>query len=133
MSQVTESVSTVLGINHVSLIVQDADDSLSFYQELLGLNCVERPNLGFPGYWLDLSGGQTLHLMEMENPYSGVERPEHGGRDVHFALSVRSVDSFLPYLDKQGIAYTRSRSGRAALFIRDPDKNAFELVQVKGV
>ena len=53
----------VLGFDHVSVIVKDAEKSLAFYQELLGLELLERPNLGFPGYWLDLKAGQSLHIM----------------------------------------------------------------------
>lgn len=119
----------VLGFDHVSILVKDADQALNFYQTLLGLHLMDRPSLGFPGYWLDLLNGQSLHLMQLPNPYQDASRPEHGGRDVHFALRVDSIEAFETKLNQADIVYTRSRSGRRALFIRDPDQNAFELFE----
>ncbi|WP_024851169.1 VOC family protein [Hydrogenovibrio kuenenii] len=122
-------MSKCLGFDHVSILVKDADASLKFYQNLLGLDILERPNLGFPGYWLDLQQGQSIHLMELDNPNANVERPEHGGRDYHFALRVSAIEEFKRKLESMGIAYTASRSGRKALFVRDLDENAFELFE----
>ncbi|KDN95220.1 glyoxalase [Hydrogenovibrio marinus] len=123
----------MLGLDHVSILVKDAEASLEFYQSLLDLKVLERPNLGFPGYWLDLSQGQSLHLMQLENPSLGVERPEHGGRDFHFALRVDDIEVFQKRLEEKGVSYTASRSGRKALFVRDADDNAFELFEVSGL
>lgn len=122
-------MSKVLGLDHVSIIVKDAEASLAFYQSLLGLTCLDRPDLGFPGYWLDLHAGQSLHIMQLDNPNQNTIRPEHGGRDYHFALRVDSIDSCCAKLDEMGMNYTRSRSGRKALFIKDLDDNAFELFE----
>jgi glyoxylase I family protein len=122
----------VIGLDHVSILVSDAEASLHFYQGLLGLSVLERPDLGFPGYWLDLFNGQSLHIMQLPNPSSGSERPEHGGRDFHFALRVDSIADYEAHLQQHGLTYTRSRSGRKALFIKDLDDNAFELFEVSS-
>lgn len=122
----------VIGLDHVSIIVKDADAALRFYQGLLGLALKERPNLDFPGYWVDLFAGQTLHIMEIKNPNDETVRPEHGGRDFHFALRVDSIDEYIEKLESMGIDFTLSKSGRKALFARDLDNNAFELFEYKG-
>ena len=123
----------VLGLDHVSIIVADAERARQFYQNVLGLSLMPRPDLGFPGYWLDLGGGRSVHLMEIPDPCEAVtERPAHGGRDYHFALQVDDVEAFARHLDALGIPFTRSRSGRPALFLRDPDGNALELVEAAG-
>ncbi len=122
-------MSKILGLDHVSVIVKDAEASLRFYQSLLNLSLLKRPDLGFPGYWLDLLYGQSLHIMQLDNPNKGLIRPEHGGRDFHFALRVSSVEGYISILDKQSILYTRSQSGRKAVFIKDLDYNAFELFE----
>lgn len=121
-----------LGFDHVSILVKNADASLKFYQDLLALDTLDRPNLGFPGYWLDLHQGQSIHLMELENPSEGLSRPEHGGRDFHFALRVDDLEVFKGRLQAMNIPYTSSRSGRRALFVRDLDDNAFELFEVNA-
>ncbi len=119
----------VLGFNHVSILVKDADLALTFYQELLGLKILERPDLNFAGYWLDLGAGQTIHLMQLDNPYQNVSKPKHGGRDVHFALEVDSIGRFINLLEDKNIKFTVSKSGRKALFFWDIDNNVVELFE----
>ena len=70
--------------------------------------------------------------MRLPNPDAGVSRPEHGGRDRHFAISCRrgSVEKLKERLRELDHPYTMSRSGRAALFCRDPDENAIEFFEV---
>jgi glyoxylase I family protein len=117
-------------IDHVSLIVADTQRSLSFYCGLLGLALdPDRPDLGYPGAWLRV-GGRQLHLLELPNPDPLVDRPSHGGRDRHLAMSVDDLDWLTERLTAEGIAFTRSKSGRRALFCRDPDANALEFVEV---
>ncbi|MGZ8163397.1 MAG: VOC family protein [Methylobacter sp.] len=115
-------------LHHVSLIVADTERSLAFYSQTLGLQQVERPDLGFPGAWLQL-GPQQIHLLELKNPDPVTGRPEHGGRDRHVALSVPELAPVREILDKQGIVYTMSISGRKALFFRDPDGNSIEIIE----
>ena len=120
----------VLKLHHVSFIVKDLELALAFYQQVLGLECDNsRPDLGYPGAWLTLPGEQQLHLMQLPNPDINSQRPEHGGRDHHAAFSVKSIDTISALLDERGITYTKSRSGRQALFCRDPDGNALEFIQ----
>ena len=118
----------VLGVDHVSLLVSDTDRAERFYREVLDLAPLPRPDLGFPGAWLDLGGGQALHLLELPDPDPIEGRPAHGGRDRHFALRVLSTASFAKRLEAAGVSFTRSKSGRDALFFRDPDGNAVELL-----
>lgn len=122
-------MSKVLGFDHVSIIVRDAELSLQFYQTLLGLPCMPRPDLGFPGYWLDLNEGQSIHVMQLDNPNADTVRPAHGGRDYHFALRVDSIAGYAKKLTELGASFTESRSGRKALFVKDLDNNAFELFE----
>jgi len=117
----------ICSLHHVSLIVSDTDRSLEFYCGILELERVERPALGFPGAWLQV-GEQQIHLLELSNPDPTDGRPQHGGRDRHTAFSVRDLDMIRRQLDEAGIDYTMSRSGREALFCRDPDANAIELI-----
>ncbi len=120
----------ISGIHHVSLIVSDAERARAFYQSVLGLVPVSRPELGFAGYWLNLGGGQTLHLLEVPDPYQVVQRPIHPGRDRHLALGVDDVNDAKRRLDTFKIAYKVSQSGRAAVFFHDPDLNVIELTQL---
>lgn len=115
-------------LHHVSIMVTDTTASLAFYSGVLGLKQIERPNLGFPGAWLQV-GSQQIHLLELENLDPKTGRPEHGGRDRHFALTVSSLAPVLDALNKNGIRYSLSKSGRKALFCRDLDGNAVEIIE----
>lgn len=93
----------------------------------------DRPDhkLPYRGAWLWI-GPEMIHLMELPNPdpADSAKRPEHGGRDRHFCVGMASLDALAEKLDKAGITYTRSMSGRAAIFFRDPDANCLECVEL---
>ncbi|MEQ1530773.1 MAG: VOC family protein [Methylococcales bacterium] len=116
-------------IHHVSVIVKNVAESLKFYADVLGLQQIERPNLGFPGAWLAVGSSQQLHLLELDNPDPTTGRPQHGGRDRHVALTVPDISAIKQTLDNAGVFYTLSISGRKALFCRDPDGNAVEIIE----
>lgn len=117
-------------ILHSSLLVRDTSKSLSFYRDVLGLKVDDnRPDLGFPGAWLNV-GTQQIHLLELPNPDPVEGRPDHGGRDRHTAMQVNNIDALQGRLESAGIDFTRSKSGRKALFTRDPDGNALEFVEL---
>ncbi len=119
----------ITGIDHASLIVQSTAKALQFYCDLLGLDIdPARPDLGYPGAWLNLGIGQ-IHLLELPNPDSIDNRPSHGGRDRHVALHVLGLDELIKRLEAAGIPVTKSKSGRKAAFCRDYDGNALELVE----
>lgn len=119
----------IAAIHHVSLLVADTARALAFYQGLLGLDIdASRPDIGYPGAWLNVGAAQ-LHLLELPDNIGDAVQSEHGGRDRHFAMSVADLGAVETVLEAAGIGYTLSRSGRRALFCRDPDGNAVELVE----
>ena len=119
----------VVGLLHASLLIEDVSVSRAFYEGVLGLQPSDsRPDLGFPGVWYDVGSAQ-IHLICQPNPDPISGRPPHGGRDRHTALAVRGWEAAKAQLDAASIGYTLSRSGRRALFCRDPDGNALELVE----
>jgi len=114
---------------HVSLLVADLDRARAFYEGVLALEpSPARPAMSFDGTWYDLGAAQ-IHLICLPNPDPVEGRPAHGGRDRHTALAVTGWEELKNKLDAEGIAYTLSRSGRRALFLRDPDGNALELIE----
>lgn len=115
---------------HAGLPVADLAISSEFYEGILGLSRAERPDLGFAGIFYALDGDTQIHLMRLDNPYRDCALPAHGGRDRHLALGVSDLTVIRQRLDEAGIACTMSKSGRNALFCRDPDGHAIELCMV---
>lgn len=118
------------GIAHAGLLVSNTQASLGFYLETLGFedDTHLRPNLPFPGAFVR-AGAQQIHLMELPNPDPTTGRPEHGGRDRHVAFTVESIDPLMARLEARSVAFTMSKSGRRAVFCRDPDGNALEFME----
>lgn len=121
----------VAALLHAGLLVSDLARARHFYESVLGLvPSPNRPALPYPGEWYELGGGQQLHLMNLPNPDADAVRPEHGGRDRHIAFGVKDLAALRARLDAADIGCTLSKSGRAALFCRDPDGNTLEFVEL---
>ncbi|OAE19303.1 hypothetical protein AXG93_1860s1120 [Marchantia polymorpha subsp. ruderalis] len=119
-------------MHHVGLLCENLERSLEFYQGILGLELnPDRPadKLPYRGAWFWV-GAEMIHLMELPNPDPITGRPEHGGRDRHACVAIKSVEPLKRAFEKAGISFTLSKSGRPAIFARDPDGNALEFTQL---
>jgi glyoxylase I family protein len=122
------SLPLVTGLHHASILVLDLERSLAFYCGVLGLTIDERrPDLGYPGAWLNL-GHNQIHLIRLPNPDPVAGRPSRVGHDRHVALKTPDIDQVQFALRAAGIPYARSSSRRHALFCRDPDGNGLEFI-----
>lgn len=115
------------GILHHAVIISDLDKSRHFYGDILGLEeDTRRPEMSFEGLWFKV-GAQSIHCLLLKNPDPVEDRPEHGGRDRHVCLMGLDINALSEQLEQHYIDYTRSKSGRRAIFFRDPDGNAIEV------
>lgn len=120
----------ILGIHHATFLSSDLARSRGFYEDVLELRPdPARPPMSFDGVWYRVGSAQ-LHLMVLPNPEAGSQRPQHGGRDRHVALTVRNIQALAQKLLQGGLSFSLSQSGRRALFCRDPDGNALEFIEV---
>lgn len=117
---------TLAGFHHAGFLVTDVERAAAFYENVLGLKPLPRPDLGFAGMWYDLLNGHQLHLMSVAGMPGHADPPRH---DRHIALSVPDVNATEAQLQEMGIhiAYGSGRAGNKQLFIRDPDGNTIEL------
>ena len=118
-----------ISIQHISFVISNLENSKIFYQSVLGLKIDNsRPDLSFDGIWFTINEMQQIHLLLVDN-YDSAERPEHGGRDRHAALKVKDLARIEQRLNENSVEFSMSKSGRDALFVRDPDGNTLELMQ----
>jgi len=121
----------IAGIHHATFLTSDLARSRAFYEGILGLKlALNRPQMSFDGVWYDIAPNQQIHLMLLPDPEAGLQRPVHGGRDLHVALGVTDLRELKSRLEDAKIPCTSSQSGRNALFCRDPDRNALEFIEV---
>ncbi len=118
---------TISSFHHAGFLVTDIARAAAFYEGVLGLENLPRPDFGFPGRWYDLKNGNQLHLMSLAT------MPDHSTNiptfDRHIALAVPDVEQAATQLTALGIEFAKGngRSGAAQLFLRDPDGNMIEL------
>ena len=52
----------ITSINHYLIVSKNLERSRRFYEKVLGMELAERPDFGFPGYWLKTGDGICVHL-----------------------------------------------------------------------
>ncbi len=111
------------GIQHVAMTVDDHDSALRFYIDGLGLQKLDRPDVGITGSWLLANNGVQVHLVEV---------PGHRGSDGnHVAFEVEDIDKAIAELRAKGVDvpdWFDIGTGRQT-FIKDPSSNIIELNQ----
>jgi glyoxylase I family protein len=117
---------TISGFHHAGFLVTDVERAAEFYERVLGLSLLPRPDLGFPGRWYDLGNGHQLHLMSVNQMPGHADPPRH---DRHIALAVPNIQETEAALRQLGVTvnYGSGRAGTLQLFVRDPDGNTIEL------
>ena len=119
---------TISQILHIAFAVTELTRSQQFYEDVLGLTLVERP-LNFPGVWYQI-GRQQLHLIQVDRIIPDQVNAEKWGRNRHLAFGIADLGDIRQKLERHHIPIQLSASGRAALFIRDPDGNIIELTEI---
>jgi catechol 2,3-dioxygenase-like lactoylglutathione lyase family enzyme len=114
-------------INHVSVNALNLEESVQFYEDLLGAERLETPNFGLPVQWLGL-GRTQLHLFE---------RDLHPTSHHHFAITVDDIEPVYRAAERRN-AFDHDAFGNnlvelpgdiVQLYVRDPAGNLMEVDQ----
>ena len=101
----------LLDIHHVAIKTQDLDGTNRFYQDVLGLESIDRPDFDFPGTWFDL-GSTMFHIMAGDAGLDNEGNPTQGSASVdHVAVKAHDFDA---------MKRTVIRSRHAASRVCDP-------------
>jgi catechol 2,3-dioxygenase-like lactoylglutathione lyase family enzyme len=115
-------------VDHISFSVTDLERSRRFYEDVLGLVEILRPEMGLAGAWYR-AGDSQVHL---------VARPE--GVDVgtspgglnplanHQAFGIDDYEKCLEFIESRDIDVLKTSPERGQMWIRDPDGNVIELI-----
>ena len=116
---------TLLELNHVALHVKDVEKSCEFYEKVLRLPRMKRPDFNFPGAWFRLGAHQELHLIG--NRKLAVNSNDRGN---HYALMVDDMDAWEDFFKENNIEYLPRRTrpdGAFQIYVTDPDGYFIEL------
>ena len=123
----------LVGLQHALVLTDDLERTKAFYCDALGFEVGERPELPFPGYWLELDGVACLHLAE-RRPYEAhaarMGLPAKASPVDHVAFEAHGHEQLLERLGAAGIEVTTNAvpGGVRQLFFDDPNGARIELV-----
>jgi catechol 2,3-dioxygenase-like lactoylglutathione lyase family enzyme len=126
----------ITGLHHVTAICGDAERSVAFYRDVLGLALVaddENPDDAGARRLVfgDADGTPGTLVTLLEYPEAGPGRPG-AGTTHHFALAVDSaaeLTAWRDYLRGRGVPCTEifERGGFSSIYLRDPDEHIVEI------
>ena len=125
-------------LNHYLLVAKDLERTKSFYQDVLGLELADRPDFGFPGYWLKTGEDICVHLAsqdpnETRDMFLLKKHPKGtagSGSVDHIAFLAKDPREVRSRIQKHNVEMHFRSFPDAKLFqifLRDPDDVTIEL------
>jgi catechol 2,3-dioxygenase-like lactoylglutathione lyase family enzyme len=126
-------------LNHYLLVAKNLERTKTFYQKVLGLKLAkERPDFGFPGYWLKAGGDICVHLASqapnrIRDQFLLKKHPkgtQGSGSVDHIAFLARKPEEVRQRIQKHKVQmHYRSfpDSKLFQIFLKDPDDVTIEL------
>ncbi|MDE0596237.1 MAG: VOC family protein [Akkermansiaceae bacterium] len=129
-----DSLLSVCAIDHVAVIAKDLEASRHFYEDLLGMEPVPRPDFPFRGLWFQ-AGTTQIHVIHKSTEAGPAGMPDFQGtlpsRGTHIAFELESCEVAAAKLINAGIKIVagpqRRPDGPHQLYIYDPDRYLIEL------
>jgi glyoxylase I family protein len=126
--------STARGVHHMALICSDVEQTIQFYQELIGFPLVElmenRDYKGSTHLFFDIGNGNLLAFFDF--PGLGLQPGvESLGGVQHIAISAtpENFERVKARLDERGITYLGPDRGvTTSIYFKDPDGIQIELI-----
>ena len=128
----------VTALNHFLLVARNLEKTRNFYEKVLGLRLAERPDFGFPGYWLKAGDGICVHLASqapnaIRDQYLLKPHPRGtngSGQVDHIAFLAKKPLEVKKRIERHGVKLHYRSFPDAKLFqifLKDPDDVTIEL------
>ncbi|AEE36364.1 unnamed protein product [Arabidopsis thaliana] len=122
----------IKSLNHISLLCRSVEESISFYQNVLGFLPIRRPDsFDFDGAWL-FGHGIGIHLLQSPEPEKLLKKTEINPKDNHISFQCESMEAVEKKLKEMEIEYVRAVVEEGGiqvdqLFFHDPDAFMIEI------
>ena len=122
----------ITGLDHINIDTSKPDETIAFYEEVLGLENrpQDRPDFGFPGAWLFLGDVALVHLNFIDED----GRSERRNAFNHIAFAGSDFVGLCELLDNRGVTYKTSERPEISLsqvFVADPNGVKVE-INIRG-
>jgi catechol 2,3-dioxygenase-like lactoylglutathione lyase family enzyme len=114
--------------HHMSFPVSDLERSRRFYEGVLGLRQIPRPDFGIPGIWYQ-AGACEVHLIQVPADFDAGTPPRGlnpAGR--HSAFAVGNYDATVAHLKEHGLEVLETSRQQGQMWVKDPDGHVIELI-----
>jgi len=115
-------------LDHFNIRTRKLDETVRFYQDILGLEKGARPNFAFPGAWMYSEGKPVVHLVDI----SRTDEPQKPDSGVvhHVAFASQGFAGMKQRLEAKGTAFDFRQVPGGDLwqiFVDDPNGVMIEL------
>jgi len=128
----------ITSLNHYLIVSKNLERSRKFYENVLGLELADRPDFGFPGYWLKTGEDICVHLASQKanktrDKFLLKKHPRGttgSGSVDHIAFLARDPEAVRDRIRKNKIDMQVRSFPDAKLFqifLKDPDDVTIEL------
>ena len=115
-------------MDHFTILTTNAEQTVAFYNDILGFTSGPRPAFSFPGAWLYSAGQPVLHLNDISQ--TAQQQPPDSGVIDHVAFGSRGFEAMKQHLAGKHVPYRVNQvpnSTRWQIFFRDPNNVEIEL------
>jgi catechol 2,3-dioxygenase-like lactoylglutathione lyase family enzyme len=128
-------------LNHFLLVAQDLERTKDFYCRVLGMEVdSQRPDFGFPGYWLKANGATCVHLAwqqpnKIRDHFLLKKHPQGtrgSGAVDHIAFLAKDPKAVRSRIQKNKVemhyrSFPDAKPPLFQIFLKDPDDVTIEL------
>lgn len=112
----------ITGLDHINIDTAKPDETVAFYEEILGLENrpQDRPDFSFPGAWLFLGNTAVVHLNFIDHDDRFANRSAFN----HIAFEGTNFTETCAMLDERGLDYRcaqRPEISLSQIFVEDPN------------
>ena len=115
-------------LDHYNVSTRKLDETVRFYEDVLGFVNGPRPPFDFPGAWLYSEGHPVLHLNDISQ--TDRQQREDSGVIDHVAFGSRGFEAMKQHLASKGVPFRINQvpnSRRWQIFLDDPNHVLIEL------
>jgi glyoxylase I family protein len=113
-------------LNHAAFRVTNVEKARDFYENVIGLKQIPRPQMGIGGAWYGV-GEAAIHIISADNPMRVSSDIDPTG--PHIAIEVEDYEAAKQAITQRGLKFQELKMDGfgALLWVHDPDGNTIEL------
>ena len=110
---------SIARLDHINITTDKLEETIAFFENVMGLKSGYRPNFEFPGCWLYAGDQDLVHLVGRDDAGKGSESALD-----HFAFQITDYDAFQARLKKHDVKFAEIEApdgSRRQMFLKDPN------------